>query len=81
MSIVLLRNYLLTEEVTVERIPGQGPGCIVTRYGMVKSTVSGRIQALQCCKLLFGDKGEGTWIVGLLRDEILDSRAYEKEPG
>ena len=40
----------------------------------MKSTVSGQVWALQCCKLLFGDKGEGTWIVGLLRDEILDSR-------
>ena len=49
--------------------------------GNVKSTVSGRAQALQCCKLLSRDKGEGTWIVGLLRNESLVSRAYEKEPG
>ena len=28
--------------------------------------------------LLYGDKREGTWVVGLLRDEILDSRAIRR---
>ena len=46
--------------------------------GNMKSTVSGRVQVLQCCKLLSGDKREGTWIVGLLRDESLDSKAVRR---
>ena len=33
--------------------------------GNTKSTVSGRVQVLQCCELLSGDKREGAWIVGL----------------
>ena len=47
----------------------------------MRLTVSGRVQALQCCKLLSRDKGEGTWIVGLFQNESLGSRACMKEPG
>ena len=65
----------------VDCIPGQGPGCTTTRWGNVKSIVSDRVQASQCCNLLSGDKKEGTWIVGLLQNESLGSRAFEKEPG
>ena len=68
----------MIEEVEVNCISGQGPGCIVTYWGNVKPTVSGRVQVLHCCKLLSGDKREGTWIVGLLRDEILDGRAIRR---
>ena len=62
----------------VECIPSQGLGCTLTHWGNVKSIVSGRVQALQCCKLLSGDKGEGTWIVGLLQYESLDGRATRR---
>ena len=44
----------------------------------MKLTISGRVQVLQCCKLLSGDKREGTWIVGLLRDESLNGRAVRR---
>ena len=60
---------------------GQGPGCTATYWGNVKSTISSRVQVLQCCKLLSGDKREGTWIVGLLRNESLDSRAMRRNLG
>ena len=81
MSVTPLGNYLLTEEVKVERIPGRGLGLYSSLLGNVKSTVYGRIQALQCYKLLSGDKGEGSWIVGLLRNEILGSRAVRRNLG
>ena len=60
----------------VNCISGQGPGFTATYWGNVKLTASGRVQVLQCCKLLSGDKREGPWIVGLIRNESLDSRAY-----
>ena len=41
----------------------------------MKSILIGRVQVLQCCKLLYGDKREGNWIVGLLRVESLDNKA------
>ena len=66
------------EEVKVGCIPGQGPGCTTTRWGKVKLTVFDRVQASQCCNLLSGDKGEGIWIVGLLRNERLDIRAVRR---
>ena len=65
----------------VECISGQGIGCTATRWGNVKLIVSNRVQASQFCNLLSGDKKEGNWIVGLLRNESLDNRACEKEPG
>ena len=43
----------------------------------MKSIVSGQVQVLQCCKLLYGDKGEGTWVVRILRRESLDPNEYQ----
>ena len=47
----------------------------------MKSTVTSRVEVLQCCKLLYGDRREGTWIVGLLRNERLGSKAVRKNLG
>ena len=49
--------------------------------GNMKSTVSGRVQVLQCFKLLSGDKREGTWIIWLLRNESLGSRVVIRNLG
>ena len=57
---------------------GQGLGCTATYWGNVKLIVSGRFQVLQCYELLSEGKREGTWIVGLLQDESLDSRAVRR---
>ena len=53
----------------------------MTYWGSMKSIVSDRVQVLKRYKLLSRDKREGTWIVGLLRDESLDSRALRRNLG
>ena len=68
----------MIKEIEVNFLSGQGPGCTTTYWGNVKLTVSGRVQVLQCYKLFSRDKGEGTWIAGLLRNESLNSRAVRR---
>ena len=71
-------------------VSGRGICCIVIYVGNEKPIVFDQVLVLQCCRLFIGDKRggtwivrlwEGTWIVGLLRYERLDSRAYGKESG
>ena len=57
---------------------GKGPGWTATYWRNVKPSVSGRVQVLLCCKMLSGDEREETWVVGLLRNESLDSRAMRR---
>ena len=71
----------MIKEVEVSGVSGQGPGCTATYWGNVKSIVFDQVQVLRCCKPLSGDKREGTWIVGLLRNESLDSRAMRRNLG
>ena len=53
----------------------------MTYWGSVKLIVSDRSEVLQRYKLLFEDKRVDTWIVRLLRDESLNSRAMRRNLG